>query len=73
MGRKMSQKQKTRQTRGWLEQNADSREWVLKVVEGDSEAELEALPPTPLPHFFPALWENEEAGGGGTKVLGVAF
>lgn len=54
----MSQKQKIRQTRGWLEQNADFREWILKVVE---ETQKPSWKPSPAP-FLPSA--PEKRGGG---------
>lgn len=70
MGRKMSQKQKTRQTRGWLEQNADSR----VGSEGGGGRLKSRVGSPPPPHFFPALPENEEGDkGAGCCVLTPDF
>lgn len=70
MGRKMSQKQKIRQTRGWLEQNADFREWIVRWW----RRLRNRVGSPPPPHFFPARRENEEGDkGAGCCVLTPDF
>lgn len=53
-----------RQTRGWLEQNADLEGRFLKVLETETPSWKPSPAPTPKPHFFPARGEKREGDKG---------